>query len=64
MKALYDFNGPGAEELDLQAGEVLYVTATPDDGWWIGGHLNPTWRQPGKKILPSNFVIHYQPPLA
>jgi len=66
VKALYDYNGfnLGVEDLEFQAGDIFYVTATPDDGWWVGEHLNPTRRQPGRRLLPSNFVVRYQPPPA
>ena len=56
VKALYDYNASIPEEFDFQAGDVIAVTATPDDGWWSGVLLDDTRRQPGRTTFPSNFV--------
>ncbi|KAG6918889.1 hypothetical protein DXG01_010953 [Tephrocybe rancida] len=34
VKALYDYTATIEEEFDFQTGDVIAVTATPDDGWW------------------------------
>ena len=44
------------EEFDFQEGDIIAVTATPEDGWWSGELLDETRRQPGRHIFPSNFV--------
>ncbi|KAF8588853.1 hypothetical protein K439DRAFT_1613201 [Ramaria rubella] len=56
VKALYDYQATIDEEFDFQAGDVIAVTATPEDGWWSGMLLDEMRRIPGKTIFPSNFV--------
>ncbi|KAG8776029.1 hypothetical protein FRC15_000179 [Serendipita sp. 397] len=56
VKALYDYNATIPEEFDFQAGDVIAVLATPDDGWWQGILLDDSRRQPGRTTFPSNFV--------
>ncbi|KAG6901402.1 hypothetical protein C0995_012359 [Termitomyces sp. Mi166 len=56
VKALYDYTATIAEEFDFQAGDVIAVTATPDDGWWSGELLDEARREEGRHIFPSNFV--------
>jgi predicted nucleotidyltransferase len=56
VKALYDYQATIAEEFDFQAGDVIAVTATPDDGWWIGELLDEARREEGRDVFPSNFV--------
>ena len=56
MKALYDYQATIDEEFDFQAGDVIAVTATPEDGWWSGMLLDELRRVPGKTTFPSNFV--------
>ncbi|KAF8466521.1 hypothetical protein JB92DRAFT_3061254 [Gautieria morchelliformis] len=56
VKALYDYQATIEEEFDFQAGDVIAVTATPEDGWWSGMLLDEMRRVPGKTIFPSNFV--------
>ncbi|KAG5644505.1 hypothetical protein DXG03_008247 [Asterophora parasitica] len=56
VKALYDYNATIEEEFDFQAGDVIAVTATPDDGWWSGELLDEARREEGRHIFPSNFV--------
>ncbi|KAG8920792.1 hypothetical protein FRC02_000696, partial [Tulasnella sp. 418] len=34
VKALYDYTATIPEEFDFQAGDIIAVTATPEDGWW------------------------------
>lgn len=41
---------------DFQTGDIIAVTATPDDGWWSGELLDETRRRPGQNTFPSNFV--------
>lgn len=56
VKALYDYAATIPEEFDFQAGDVIAVTATPDDGWWIGELLDEARREEGRDVFPSNFV--------
>lgn len=56
VKALYDYQATIDEEFDFQAGDVIAVTATPDDGWWSGELLDEARREEGRHIFPSNFV--------
>lgn len=57
VKALYDYTATIDEEFDFQAGDVIAVTATPDDGWWSGELLDEARRKPGRNVFPSNFVV-------
>jgi len=56
VKALYDYAATIDEEFDFQAGDVIAVTATPDDGWWSGELLDENRRVEGRHVFPSNFV--------
>lgn len=56
VKALYDYQASIDEEFDFQAGDVIAVTSTPEDGWWTGELLDDSRRIPGRTIFPSNFV--------
>jgi len=56
VKALYDYTATISEEFDFQAGDIIAVTATPDDGWWIGELLDEERRVEGRNVFPSNFV--------
>lgn len=56
VKALYDYSATIDEEFDFQAGDIIAVTDTPEDGWWSGELLDDTRRQAGRHVFPSNFV--------
>ncbi|GLB37905.1 putative fes/CIP4 homology domain containing protein [Lyophyllum shimeji] len=56
VKALYDYTATIDEEFDFQAGDIIAVTATPEDGWWSGELLDEERRQKGRHVFPSNFV--------
>lgn len=56
VTALYDYQAVIDEEFDFQAGDVIAVTATPEDGWWSGELLDEARKQPGRHVFPSNFV--------
>ncbi|KAF8171874.1 SH3 domain-containing protein [Pholiota molesta] len=56
VKALYDYSATIEEEFDFQAGDIIAVTATPEDGWWSGELLDENRRQKGRNVFPSNFV--------
>ena len=56
VKALYDYAATIEEEFDFQSGDIIAVTATPEDGWWSGELLDEARRQRGRNVFPSNFV--------
>ncbi|KAL0955639.1 hypothetical protein HGRIS_001872 [Hohenbuehelia grisea] len=56
VKALYDYTATIDEEFDFQTGDIIAVTATPEDGWWSGELLDERRRQRGRHVFPSNFV--------
>ncbi|KAF8151931.1 hypothetical protein K438DRAFT_1688022 [Mycena galopus ATCC 62051] len=56
VKALFDYKATIDEEFDFQEGDIIAVTATPEDGWWSGELLDDSRRARGKHIFPSNFV--------
>ncbi|KIM40368.1 hypothetical protein M413DRAFT_446555 [Hebeloma cylindrosporum] len=56
VKALYEYQATIEEEFDFQPGDVIAVTATPDDGWWSGELLDEARRVEGRNVFPSNFV--------
>ena len=56
VKALYDYAATVEEEFDFQAGDIIAVTSTPEDGWWTGELLDEARRQSGRNVFPSNFV--------
>ena len=56
VKALYDYSATIEEEFDFQSGDIIAVTATPEDGWWSGQLLDEARRQRGRHVFPSNFV--------
>ena len=56
VKALYDYHATIDEEFDFQAGDIIAVTSTPEDGWWTGELLDDSRRVPGRTVFPSNFV--------
>ncbi|KAH6914073.1 SH3 domain-containing protein [Coprinopsis sp. MPI-PUGE-AT-0042] len=56
VKALYDYAATIDEEFDFQAGDIIAVTSTPEDGWWTGELLDEARRQRGRNVFPSNFV--------
>ncbi|KIJ66127.1 hypothetical protein HYDPIDRAFT_110291 [Hydnomerulius pinastri MD-312] len=56
VKALYDYSATIDEEFDFQAGDIIAVTDTPEDGWWSGELLDEARRQSGRHVFPSNFV--------
>lgn len=56
VEALYNYTATIDEEFDFQTGDVIAVTATPDDGWWSGELLDEERREEGRHVFPSNFV--------
>jgi len=59
VRALYDYAATIDEEFDFQAGDIIAVTSTPEDGWWTGELLDETRRQRGRSVFPSNFVTFF-----
>lgn len=61
MKAIYDFNGDNANELNLYVGDVVTVIEEIDDGWWMGELYDANGnKQQG--LFPSNYVEEMSPP--
>ncbi|CAA7260508.1 unnamed protein product [Cyclocybe aegerita] len=56
VKALYDYVPTNDVELSFKAGDVISVTATTEDGWWAGEHIDKSKRVIGKFLFPCNFV--------
>lgn len=56
VKALYDYRAIEEEDFDFQTGDIIAVTATPDDGWWSGELLDESRRVAGRRVFPSNFI--------
>ncbi|KAF9029105.1 hypothetical protein BDZ89DRAFT_986209 [Hymenopellis radicata] len=56
VKALYDYTATIPEEFDFQAGDIIAVTSTPEDGWWTGRLLDEGRVVRGREVFPSNFV--------
>lgn len=44
-------------EFDFQAGDIIAVTSTPEDGWWSGELLDEARRIPGRNDFPSNLWV-------
>lgn len=59
VRALYDYAATIDEEFDFQAGDIIAVTSTPEDGWWTGELLDEARRQRGRNVFPSNFVTFF-----
>ena len=59
VRALYDYAATIEEEFDFQAGDIIAVTSTPEDGWWTGELLDEARRQRGRNVFPSNFVTFF-----
>ncbi|KAJ7496567.1 hypothetical protein FB451DRAFT_1455796 [Mycena latifolia] len=57
VKALFNYAATIDEEFDFTEGDIIAVTATPEDGWWHGELLDEARRVPGRYIFPSNFVV-------
>jgi len=51
-KALYDYQAVNNEEIDLKAGDVVFVEFKADNGWWIGTNL----RSGQLGMFPGGFV--------
>ncbi|KIK61069.1 hypothetical protein GYMLUDRAFT_588304 [Collybiopsis luxurians FD-317 M1] len=56
MRALYDYQATTDEEFNFQVGDIIAVTATPEDGWWSGVLLDENRRQPGRHVFPSGLA--------
>ncbi|GAB5588690.1 hypothetical protein Unana1_03590 [Umbelopsis nana] len=61
VKAIYDFSGENANELNLCAGDVITVVEEIDQGWWMGEMYDANGvKQQG--LFPSNYVEEIAPP--
>ncbi|KAJ3573236.1 hypothetical protein NP233_g2571 [Leucocoprinus birnbaumii] len=59
VEAMYDYKATIDEEFDFQAGDIIAVTAAPEDGWWSGELLDEARRVEGKNIFPMNFTLFF-----
>ena len=60
VKAMYNYRATIDEEFDFQEGDIIAVTATPEDGWWSGELLDEhghVWV--GLDIAPSMLGTLY-----
>lgn len=55
-KALYDYNAAIPEECSFRKGDVVLVTKTQDDGWWVGEIA-------GSRPVSQGLVPRYPNPL-
>jgi hypothetical protein len=55
VNALYDYTAQSPAEFDFQAGDIIAVTSTPEDGWWSGELLDEARRTTGRNDFPSNL---------
>jgi hypothetical protein len=55
-RALYDYSAAIAEECSFRKGDVVFVTRTQDDGWWLGEIA-------GTRPLVQGLVPRYPPSL-
>jgi SH3 domain len=62
VKALYVYSATIEEEFDFQAGDIIAVTATLDDGWCSGELFDENRRQKGRNVFASNFVCLFLVP--
>ena len=53
---MYDYQASSELEFGFQAGDVIAVTNTPANGWWIGVPVDDSKRSPDRTLFPSNFV--------
>jgi hypothetical protein len=50
VKALYDYDAQGVDEIALKEGDIFFLTQKSDTGWWEGD-------KNGKKgLFPGNYV--------
>ncbi|KAJ2897165.1 hypothetical protein MKZ38_004932 [Zalerion maritima] len=60
VKALFEYNSPHDDDLNLSIGQVVTVTAIEDDDWYYGEYdLEDGSKNEG--IFPRNFVEKYEP---
>ncbi|EEB92161.1 hypothetical protein MPER_09373 [Moniliophthora perniciosa FA553] len=57
VQTLYDYEATDDSEMSFHAGDIIAVTATPNNGWWHGQLLNDERRQPVRDVFPSNHVL-------
>ena len=50
VRALYDYEPQGPEELALREGDIVEVVSNAEDPWWEGRLKNKSG------MFPSNFV--------
>jgi len=55
VRAIYDYNGGAADELNVRAGEIIEVKKKVSDDWWIGECGNRSG------LFPSAYCEEYVP---
>lgn len=55
-KALYDYTAAIPEECSFRKGDIVCVTRTQDDGWWIGDFMGT---RPVVRGLVPRYLIPY-----
>jgi len=56
VRALYDYEAQGEEELSMSANDILLVIETHEDGWWMGEVVPKGGGAPKRGLFPSNFT--------
>ncbi|KZV72747.1 hypothetical protein PENSPDRAFT_338537 [Peniophora sp. CONT] len=56
VQASYDYSATIPEEFDFKEGDIIAVTATPEDGWWSGDLLGEAGTVVRHGIFPRNYV--------
>lgn len=57
VQALFDYEAQDDEELSFNAGDLIAVLETGDDGWWQGELWDADTNSClGAGTVPSNFV--------
>jgi len=62
VKALFDASSSGLDDILFKEGDVIGVTAAPDDGWWSGILLDASRQTRERTLFPRNFVEGILPP--
>lgn len=60
-KALYDYSAAIPEECSFRKGDIVLVTKTQDDGWWVGeiAGSHPVIQGLVPRFEPFTFYISF-----
>lgn len=56
VRAMYAYKATIPEEFSFEEDDIIAVTQTNNDGWWLGELMDEQRRHLGGNIFPSNFV--------